>query len=323
MSLLKDKINFYHSLAALLSAGVPPQRALLQRFPGRFTRVARQLRNAMDSGISFSQAMRRNRCFSLFECNLVLSGEASGRTPETLRSLADWYHQQLRLRGKIITGLLYPLFVYLIANCLIAVISVFTSQQQISAIIFETGLRLLAPFTIYLLGKNAYRLLSRYALFGHLLALLPIFGTLQHRLENARFFKAVSMCLTAGLDMTRTIEIAAGCCHNQAFRKRFRKLQPLIIEQGLAFSEAYGRIQSRRDLDTPIMAMLETGEQSGTLDVYANRLAELFNDEAARILERLAAILPLLIYLLIIIYIALKIISFAQGYLNELNKLLF
>lgn len=182
MSFLKDKIEFYHSLATLLAAGVPTQRALMQRFPGRFRRVSRQLREAMDAGAGFSQAMRSSRCFSAFECNLVLSGESSGRTPETLRSLADWYQQQLRLRSKIITGLLYPIFLYLIATCLLGVISVFTSRQQISQIVLATLIRLLAPFTIYLLVKNVYRLLSKYALFGHLLALLPLFGTLQHRL---------------------------------------------------------------------------------------------------------------------------------------------
>lgn len=321
MSLLKDKIEFYHSLATLLAAGVPTQRALAQRFPGRFQRVSRQLQTAMDAGAGFSQAMRGSPCFSTFECNLVLSGESCGRTPETLRSLADWFQQQVRLRGKIITGLLYPIFIYLVANCLLGLISAFTSREQISQIVIATIVRLLAPFTIYLVGKNAYRLLSKYALFGQLLALLPVFGTLQHRLETARFFKALSLCLTAGLDMARTIDIAAGCCHNRAFRDRFLQLRPLILEQGLSFRESYGRIQSRRDMSTPILALLDTGEQSGTLDVYANRLADLFNDEAARILERLTAVLPVLIYLVIVIYVALKIISLAQGYISELNQL--
>lgn len=322
MSLLKDRVDFYHSLATLLEAGVPLVRSLAQRFPGRFTRVAQQMQAHLSTGLNFSEAMRNCPLFSSFECNLVLSGESSGRLPEVLRALAEWYQQQVKMRGKIINGLLYPIFVYLIATCLIGLISVFTSQQALVSIIVSTVVRLLAPFTIYFLGKNIFCLLRSNAVFAQLLALLPIFGTLQHRLETARFFKAFAMCQTAGLDVARTIAIAADCCRNRAFRDRFQQLTALVLSHGLSFSEAYSRIQSRRDMSTPILAMLNTGEQSGSLDVYANRLADLLNDEAAQTLERLTTILPVLIYLVIMISIALKIISFARGYINEINKLM-
>ena len=130
MAALKERIQFYHTLATLLEAGLPLSRALKQRFPGKFRRAARRLSERLAAGSSLTLAMHSLPLFSRFECNLTAAGENTGRLPEVFHTLEEWFDLNRRLRSRIISGLLYPIFLYLVSICILAVIDFFSGQKE-------------------------------------------------------------------------------------------------------------------------------------------------------------------------------------------------
>jgi len=322
MSVLKERIEFYHMLATLLEAGIPISRALEQRFQGKFRRAARTLSDGLAGGLTLHAAMRSTPLFSRFECSLTAAGESTGRLPDVFHTLEEWFALNQRLRGRIISGLLYPIFLYLVSMCIYAVIDLFTTEKELSQIVLDTLFRLLAPFIAYALFRLLSGLFLHRALTGKVIDLLPILGSLQHKLESARFFKAFGLCLATGLGIEQSIQLSADCCRNQAFRNRYLRLKEILRRKSCTFSEAFAEIQTHRDLAAAIPEMLQIGEQSGNLDVYADRISKLCSDEATLLLERISKLLPLIVYLILVVFIAKKIIGMASSYTNMLHDLM-
>jgi type II secretory pathway component PulF len=322
MSVLKERIEFYHTLATLLEAGIPISRALKQRFQGKYRRAAQTLSDGLAAGRTLQQAMLSVPLFSRFERSLTAAGESTGHLPEVFHTLEDWFELNLRLRNRIISGLLYPIFLYLISICIYAVIDLFTTDKTPTTILIETSFKLLAPFIAYALFRLLAGLFLYRSLAGKIIDCLPILGSLQHKLESARFFKAFGLCLTTGIGIEQSIQLSADCCRNQAFRNRFRSLKEILQRKRCTFSEAFAEVQTRRDLAAAIPEMLQTGEQSGNLDVYADRISRLRSEEATLLLERISNLLPVLVYLILVFFIAMKIIAMARSYSDMLNNLM-
>ena len=319
---MKNRVEFYHSLATLLEAGLPPSRALRRRFPGSFRRSGSRLARQIEAGLSLHQAMRQQRGFSAFECNLVQAGESSGRLPETLRSLSQWFELQLKLRGKLISGLLYPLFLYFISCFLLAVIAYFSGGTDSDDILARLIAQLLLPLAIYLLFKLFRKFLLSFAIVGRLIDLLPVMGRLQHSLETARFCKALGFALNSGLGIQACITLAANCCRNAAYRRRFLRMNRILARGNCNFAQAFQRIGSRRDRHAALGEMLDTGEQSGQLEVYCDRIAKLLNAETELVFERIGVLLPFFVYLLMIFFVTMQIIKLASSYGNMLQNLI-
>jgi len=322
MAALKERIQFYHTLATLLEAGLPLSRALKQRFPGKFRRAARRISERLANGSSLTLAMHSLPLFSRFECNLTAAGESTGHLPEVFHALEEWFELSRRLRSRIISGLLYPIFLYLISICILAVIDLFTAQKSQQQIISETLVKLLAPFLAYAIFRCLAKFLLHRSITGQIIACLPILGSLQHQLESARFFKAFGLSLSAGVGVAQSIQLAADCCRNQAFRKRYLKINKILQRRSCSFSDAFAELQTRRDRQHAIPELLQTGEQSGNLDVYAGRISRLCSEAATIQLERISTLLPVLIYMLLVIFIAMKIIGIVAPYGNMLNDLM-
>lgn len=327
MSALRDRSQFYFSLATMLEAGVPLLRVMKQHYPGRFRRVARALGARMDAGASLSDAMRAEAVFSGFERSVTAAGELTGSLPAVFRSLGEWFALKQLLRGKIISGLIYPLVMYHLAGPLLCVVDVFTGKmrdQEMSlyAVAWRLAWWTVLPWALYAAGRLVWPALRRSLVFGNVASCLPVVGKLLFRLEGASFFKSFGLCLNAGLGAALSVRMAAESCVNQVFRRRYQRMAAVIDAESIGFVEAFGRHQTWREADSPIPALMATGEESGHLDEYAERIARMLADEAGQQLELLANLLPKAMYFGLMAYIGYKIISFYAGYFSMLSELL-
>ena len=322
MSALGNRSQFYDTLATLLGAGLPILRALEQRFPGRFNRVARQLRESLQGGARLTDAMRGMSCFSSFECNVTTAGEHSGQLERCFRSLSDWFALRQRLRQKVISGAMYPLLMYHIAGPILCVVDVATGQLCGSQIVFRLIMWYAVPWTIFIVLRALAPGLLRSRLIGALLNAVPVLGAVQFNLENASFFRALSLCLNAGIGMVSAIKLAAASCSNEAYKLRFLRIAERIDQHGESFAVAYHQSSSGRERRSSIPALLDSGEVSGTLDASAARIATFCANDGERQLEIAALMAPKVFYGCLVLYIAYRIISFYAGYFGQINELL-
>ena len=327
MSALRDRSQFYFSLASMLEAGVPMLRAMKQSYPGRFRKVARALGEQMEAGASLSDAMRTEAAFSGFERNVVAAGGLTGNLPTVFRSLGEWFALRQTLRGKVISSMLYPLMMYHFAGPVLCVADFFigkATEQEVSldALVWRLAWWTALPWALYVAGRIVWPMLRRSLAFGSVVSTLPIVGKVLFRLEGANFFKSFSLCLNAGLGAAVSVRTAADSCVNQVFRRRYQRMAAVIENESVGFVEAYSRHQTWREAASPVPTLMATGEESGQLDEYAERIARMLTDEASQQLEMLANLLPKAMYLGLMCYIGYKIISFYASFASKLSELL-
>lgn len=322
MSACGDRSQYYDTLATLLGAGLPILRALEQHYPGRFNRVARQLRESLQGGSTLAEAMRGMSCFSSFECNVAAAGEYSGQLDRCFRSLSDWFALRQRLRQKVISGMLYPLLMYHVAGPILCVVDVAIGQLTMPQVVSRLILWYAVPWVIFILLRALAPGLFRSRLVGTLLDAVPVLGAVQFNLENASFFRALSLCLNAGIGMVNAIKLAAESCSNRAYQLRFLRIAKRIDQHGEAFAAAYHKTSSGRERQSSIPALIDTGEMSGTLDASAERIATFCANDGERQLEIAALMTPKALYGCLVLYIGYRIISFYAGYIGQINELL-
>ncbi len=327
MSAWRDRSQFYLSLATMLEAGVPLLRVMQQRYPGRFQRAARGLGARLEAGATLAEAMRADAVFSGFERNVTAAGELTGCLPAVFRSLGEWYALKHLLRGRIISGLAYPLMMYHLAGPLLCVVDFFTGklteqEMGLAAVAWRLVWWTALPWALYAVLRLLGPMLRRSLVCGYVFSSLPGLGILLFRLEGASFFKSLSLCLGAGVGAQQSVRLAAESCVNQVFRRRYRRMADVIQAESVGFVEAFHRHLTSREAASAIPALMATGEEAGHLDEYADRIARMLSDEAAQQLEMIANLLPKAMYFALMGYIGYKIISFYAGYFSRISELL-
>ena len=322
MAALKHRIAFYNTLATLEEAGVPPLRALQQRFPGAFRQGAHGLLAAVKQGQTISQAMARDPAlFSTLETSLVQVGEATGRRDVVYTALRDWFQLVSRLRARVISAMLYPAFVYHAAALLLALISIFAEGASLEKAGAQSVTMLAAPWVCWLLVRALAPWLAVTPGIGRVLLAVPVLGGLLFRLDCTRFFTALSLCLRAGVGMAAAVEVAAATCRNTALRQRFASTARVMATEGCTFTVALEHQLLALDRDTMIMELMRTGEETGKTDEAAERIAGVCREEAEARLNQVAVLAPNLAYLCLAAYLGFKIVSFYGGYVRQINEL--
>ena len=322
MGILKDKCNFYMNLATLLEAGVTLQNALRQPCQGRFRSIAPRLERRLLEGRQLWEAMSYEGCFSSFERSLVKIGEYSGSLPAILRSLGDWFDAQHSLRMKILFSLLYPLFIYHLAGLVFAFISLVSKTSSLPMTLLALLAWTLFPWLLFLLYKIASFLLSGNFVVGAILDVLPLIGGLRYKLESAFFFKVLGLSLAAGAGAVHSLELAADCCRNSFYKRRYAKVTEAVRLHSCGISEAFNASATSREASSPIPSMLASAEFSGTLPDACARISKMQLDSATMTMGLLAKFAPVLLYIATCLYIAYRIIMFYKGYFDQIQSLL-
>ncbi|NLB59925.1 MAG: hypothetical protein GX806_02440, partial [Lentisphaerae bacterium] len=116
---LAQRATFYRELASLLQAGLPLLAALelLIQAPdtGSLRPRLAHIRDKIREGASLSLALDATGELSTHERSILAAGEQAAVLDKVLERLADFMEEQQQLREKIITALIYPAILMLVA----------------------------------------------------------------------------------------------------------------------------------------------------------------------------------------------------------------
>src|SRR5262249_18222421 len=120
-------------LARLLGSGLPLDDALklLSDYASvGMTRLIQQLRNVIGSGGNFADALKSHTATASPELvAIVKSGEAAGNLEHALRAISEERIKQERLAAKISTAVRYPIFLLVVAICVLLFFLLFVVPQ--------------------------------------------------------------------------------------------------------------------------------------------------------------------------------------------------
>ena len=309
--------QFTHQLATLLGAGQPLDRALgiLLDLPEgeQAKKLIERVRERVRGGATLSSAMdEEHGVFPKLYISLVRAGEAGGSLEETLRRLADYLERAQLLRGSIVNALIYPAFlmvgvlgslVLLLAYVVPQFVPIFQDMQVPIPLITQAVLALgdvmqrwwwLIVLVIaggVLIWRSRLRDEDLRLAWHARLLRLRVVGPLLLKVETARIARTLGTLLKNGVPLLNALAIARQVTANQALDGALIEAQEQVkggagLSLALAQSKLFPRLA---------MQMVQVGEESGQLDVMLLKVADTFEIESKRAIDRLlAALVPAL-----------------------------
>ncbi|EGH16685.1 type II secretion system protein, partial [Pseudomonas savastanoi pv. glycinea str. race 4] len=120
---------------------------------------------------------------------------------------------------------------------------------------------------------------------------IRVIGPLLQRIEAARLTRTLGTLLTNGVALLQALVIARQVCTNRALQAQVEQAAE-SVKGGGTLASAFGAQPLLPDL---ALQMIEVGEQAGELDTMLMKVADVFDVEAKRGIDRmLAALVPAL-----------------------------
>ncbi|AKF50957.1 MULTISPECIES: type II secretion system inner membrane protein GspF [Pseudomonas] len=310
-------VSFTQQLATLLGAGQPLERSLgiLLKQPGQPQTKAliERIREQVKAGKPLSVALEEEGSqFSPLYISMVRAGEAGGALESTLRQLSDYLERSQLLRGEVINALIYPAFLVVGVLGSLALLLAYVVPQfvpifkdlgvpiplitevilNLGQFLSDYGLAVLAGL-IALIWGMAIRMRDpqRRERRDRRLLGIRVIGPLLQRIEAARLTRTLGTLLTNGVALLQALVIARQVCTNRALQAQVEQAAE-SVKGGGTLASAFGAQPLLPDL---ALQMIEVGEQAGELDTMLMKVADVFDVEAKRGIDRmLAALVPAL-----------------------------
>ena len=337
-----DIVHVTGELSVMLSAGLPLDRALkvlIGMSPNpALVEVLNDVLKDVKAGKGLSQALAPRRpLFGDFYISMVRSGEAGGQLAQVLERLAEHLERMKELRESIISALVYPAILLVVAVLSVALMLGFVVPQfealfddmgeslpLITQLVVDLG-RFAAEWGglvlagVVLLIWSARRWMrteeGREWVDGFVLR-MPLFGEILRKYEVTRFARGMGTLLSNGVPIVTAVSIGAEVIGNGRLRKAVAGVIPKI-KQGGRFAvalEASGVL-------TPLASnMVRLGEETGRLDRMLLEIARVHDREVQAGVKRGLTLVEPILILLLGAAIAVIIVAILMGILS-LNEI--
>lgn len=309
-----NKPEFYEKLKTLLNSGISLRKALeiiVSREKGASRRVLEAAKNSVDSGESLAGSLRGSGMFSPLEISLVRSGEITGNLEKNLDFLIAHLLKSKEWKRKIATGLIYP-FILFHAAVLLPPLSLLVMQGP-APYLRAVARPFAALYLCLLLFAASVKLIRKSGslslLFEKILWSVPIYSGIRRGLALSRFLKSMGLALKAGLGADRALELSADSSGNRVVQNSLHGVRNGVLEE----KGVTGVLEQSGLLPGRLLSMVHAGEESGSVDDALIYAADDLEKGASTLMDRLAVILPVVIYLGVALYIAGIIIRFYAG----------
>jgi len=320
----KALVFFLKQLGALLRAGIDIVSALellaLQQDNRHQRRLFFELNQSVYNGFSLSKAMsEHSKEFPKMLVQMIEIGEISGKLPETILKMADYYEKQLKLttsiKGAVRTPLIYLAVVILIAvgmflfvfpsittlfnsldNAQLPGITVFFLNvseyfaNNSITILISTILFVLVFYLLYKYESNFHRFVT--------IALLkaPLFGKLIEIYNQIMIANSLAQMMSNGVNSLLALSTIKDLLNNVVYKDLIKKTID-NIQDGKPFAQSF---QESDYIDPVMTKMISTGETIGDIPTLMINMAEYYNDVSDIRIEKLKnSIQPIL---LIVVY---------------------
>ena len=307
-----DLAIVFRSVAALVSAGVPLERAVAATEPlaaGPLQQTLTVARERLREGGTFSSALSAGRgVVPGLVLGMVRAGERGSQLGTALEQIATHLEQEADLVARVRQALAYPLLLAVAGVASMLVITVIVIPR-FAAVLADLGQQL-PPATRALLGVS--QLLTRFWIpllliaaaaswaliewvrrpegrkrLHEFLLKLPFVGAVRRALATARVMRALGGMLRAGMPLLPALDAARDAAGDLAIGARLERARERVV-QGTALATALEREDA---LSRSALQLVVVGESSGRVAEMALGAGNLAAQEAERGLRTLVTAL--------------------------------
>ena len=318
----KELAIFTRQFSVMIDAGLPLVQCLdilsQQQQNKYFKQVLDQVRQDVEEGSTLAGAMSRHpRVFDQLYSNMVEAGETGGILDLILQRLSTFIEKIVKLKRDVISALIYPAAVILLAIAAVAVIMVVVIPQFQNIFMGLLGpgeplplpTRIVVGISNFLAGwgglailvvvigtvvslKFYYKTPRGRKQIDSLLLKMPIIGSIFLKIAVARFSRTLSTLLSSGVPILQSLDITARTAGNMVIEEAIVNIRT-AVEQGKSFVEP---LRAAEVFPHMVSQMVGIGEQTGALDAMLGKIADFYEQEVdAAIANLLTLIEPALI----------------------------
>lgn len=317
-------------LATLISVA-PVEEALrtlaLQADRPKTRRVLEGVHAGVMEGRRLSDAMaRQGAAFPPLYRAMVAAGESSGSLQPILERLADGLERDQQVRGKVITALVYPAVLAVVAvGVIIAlmtlvvpkVVNQFDSMNQTLPLLTQAVIAVsevmrawgwLIALVLVCVAAGGGLALRNPALrlrFDAALLRAPVVGRLMRDLNGATMARTLSTMIASGLPVLEGLTITARTVGNMRLRQATEAMAEAVREGG-----GLSAAMRRADVFPPLLVhMTASGESSGRLEPMLDRAADYLEREFSTFTAVMLSLLEPVIIVVMGGFVALIVLS--------------
>ncbi len=338
----KALTNFTRQLSTLQDAGLPIIRGLkilaTQMRRGLLKNTTLWVIEDVEGGSTLAGALAKHpKVFDKMYVNIVKAGEISGALDVILLRLADFLEKTERLVRKIISAIIYPTVVSVLAMGILMGLMIFIIPNF--AKIFEemnlelpTPTRILitcsnmikthwmfipaVPFGVFMIYKILGKIKRIRLLIDHTKFKLPIFGAIINKSTVSRFSRTLATLLSSGVPILDALNNVKDATGNAAMAQAIEN-----IHDSIRGGETITRpLRASKICDEMVVNMVEVGEETGELDKMLTKVADNYDDEVDKAVEAMVSLIePMMIVFLggsvgfIVIAMFVPLIKLMQG----------
>ena len=302
-------LAFTLQLSQLINAGVPLYESLLtleEQYRGEsYHRVILSLSDQIKAGTKLSDAMGAfPGSFPPLYCAMIAAGESVGALGIVLERLFQLLSKQMKLQKQVVTAMIYPgilagfslLIIALLLGFVIPSIEEIFADRPLNG--FTTFVLSLShvlrdywwayiPLTVALVTYGVIKLrspkgqlwLQRFSLK------VPLVRTLVVQTALARFCRTMETMLEGGLSIVKSLQMGREVMGNVVLAQEIENAEDKIVE-GSSLSLELSR---SKWIPPMVSRMLAVGEDSGTTSVMLQKLADMYEEEVTKSLDRVMA----------------------------------
>jgi type II secretory pathway component PulF len=314
--------NFTRLLSSLLAAGVPLSRALviLQKESSNPAAKAKwkEIHDLVVDGMSLADAMAKSpETFPRVYVAMVEAGETGGFLDVVLGQIADFQAREKDMRSKVMTALLYPTILLVLATGVLTFLLVFFIPRfqtiftgfgghlpLITQIIVGVSnlLRSYGPIVVLGLVITGFMIRTWFAspvgrrTWEGLILKAPILGNLVAQFAMSRFCRMLGTLLGAGVPLINGLNVARRSIGNQILVDAVSNSIELV-KAGKGLGMSLGECRSL--FAGSVLEMISVAEESGRLDQELVRIANVTESDLDRQLKTAVAMAePLMLFLI-------------------------
>jgi type IV pilus assembly protein PilC len=339
--------TFCRQFAAYMNAGVDIGKSL-SNLERQFKMTALgpvigRLLVSVRRGDTFAAACARETgAFDALFLGMIKAAEARGGLPETLRMMGRHYEARQSLMRQARSAMIYPIIVVMLASLVAAGMSIWILPMfgnMLKEMAGDTASlplpsRMLLAFSdfiqhsgwlifpVVLVGTplalfQTYKTKSGKAMMDRMLLWVPVFGQLARKIDTSRFARTLSALLNAGVDMGSSLNLTADVLHLDPYRRAIRKVRVDVVN-GTELSAA---LDSTRRFGSDVIAVVESGEETGKLPETLDHLADDYEEQVAYMVRNMGQLVQPLLMVVMGLFVLFIILAVFLPYLSILTNL--
>ena len=300
-------------LAMLLRAGLALDEALrvvAELVDRKYERECLQsLLDRISGGAALADAMAaQTKVFPEFYVSMVRAGEAGASLEAVLRRLAEFLERSIASKENIRSALLYPLVVAFVCCSSIAILFAFviprfrplfeqagdalpSSARMLLAVSdFVNDFWWVGPLSIFLVviaARWQYSDPIRRHQWDRLSLKIPLFGELIRKIEVVHFARTLGTLLRNGVSLLQALTITRETIRNRIF---IEAMDTVIdhVKSGKGLAEPLNQTKAFPPL---AVHLIRVGEEAGRQDEMLLDIADIFETETSRTINRMLTLL--------------------------------